>query len=142
MPDRIPVIQQALADAVTAIDQLDEKLTLDEVTLDEVKSTTRRLKVTTAITLMSVLLDIALTVLVGWGLFGLNHNQARINQLQAAVQSEADRGRAGQCAMVTLFLQFEPKTLSNPSYTDEQKGLQTQAYTTLRQIALTLECPT
>lgn len=133
MPDRIPSLQKALVAVEGALDTLMEKVSLDEATL-------RRLKRLTVVLTCSVIFDVALTVLVGWGLAGVTTNQARINELQSSVQQEADRSRTAQCAVITLFLQFEPKTLANPAYTDEQKALQTQAYTTLTQIAKDLEC--
>lgn len=135
MPDRIPRIEQGLNDAVDALNALSEQVNLDESTL-------RRVKVVAGVAVFGLILDITLTVLVGWGLFGVNQNQDRINELQYSVKQEADRSRAGQCAVITLFLQFEPKTLANPAYTDEQKTLQAQAYTTLKQIAHDLECGT
>lgn len=133
MTERIPAIQEGLAAAVTALDDLATKVSIDEVTL-------RRVKRSTTIATIGVIADIALTVLMGWGLVGVNNNQARVNQLQAAVQQEADQSRTAQCAMVALFLQFEPKTLANPAYTEEQHALQVQAYATLKQIAKDLEC--
>lgn len=134
MTERIPAIQKALAAVENALEALTEKVSFDEAML-------RRVKRTAIVAAIGVVLDITLTVLITWGLAGVSNNQARINQLQAALQSETDRNRTAQCAMVALFLQFEPRTLSNPTYTEEQRDQQKQAYATLRGIAHDLQCP-
>lgn len=133
MPERIPAIQQALADTEAALKELTGQVDFDEATLRRTKNTAR-------VALFGLILDITLTVFVGWGLVGVNHDQTRINELQASVQAEADHSRLAQCAIITLFLQFEPKSLANPNYTAEQRALQVQAYQTLRQIGDNLGC--
>ncbi|MFI5542082.1 hypothetical protein ACIA5H_37575 [Nocardia sp. NPDC051900] len=133
MPERIPALQTALAQAQTAIEKLSKKVDLDEHTL-------RRTKRTARLALFSVVLDLTLTALVGWGLVGVNDNQDRITTLQSTVQIETERTKTALCAVITLFLQFEPRTISNPTYTEEQRAQQVQAYQVLRQIDRDLGC--
>jgi hypothetical protein len=134
MPDRIPALQESLAAVDAALEELSKTVRLDEQTLRRTRNTAR-------LAVFGLLLDITLTVLVGWGLVGVSDNQSRVNSLQAAIQSETDRTQKAECAFIALFLQFEPKTTSNPAYTPEQHALQAQAYATLRQIGTDLQCP-
>lgn len=105
------------------------------------QTTLRRNKIALRLAIFGLALDMTLTVLVGWGLVGIGDSQSRINQLQVAQQYETDHTKTAECAIVTLFLQFEPKTINNPAYTSEQHALQAQAYATLRQIGTDLQCP-
>jgi hypothetical protein len=134
MPERIPALQNSLAAAEAALEELSTAVRLDEQTLRRTRNTAR-------VAVFGLLLDITLTVLVGWGLVGVTDNQTRVNNLQSALQAETDRNSKAQCAFIALFLQFEPKTINNPAYTPEQHALQAQAYTTLRQIGTDLQCP-
>jgi hypothetical protein len=126
MPERIAELTAALAGAERAI------ITLSE-TVDVHQSTLRRVKFAFALLL-------TLTALVGVGLYGVYHNQDRINHLQTALQVETERNKSSQCAMIALFLQFEPRTISNPSYTEEQRALQAQAYASLKDNSNKLGC--
>lgn len=104
------------------------------------QTTLHRGKVAFTMAIVGLVADLTLTVFLGWGLFGVNHNQDRINSLQSAVQLETDRNKTSQCAVVTLFLQIAPKMIANPGYTPEQHALQAQAYQTLQQIGQDLGC--
>lgn len=134
MSDRIPVLQEALASVEKALKALTDKADLTAVAL-------RRVKRVTVLTVAGLILDFTLTLAVGWGWNTVHANQVRLNDLAASVQLESDRNKTAECAMVALFLQFEPKTLANPGYTPEQHTQQIQAYETLRQIARDLQCP-
>lgn len=133
MPD-MTGIREALEQANDAVTVLSDRLDLQE-------GTTRRIKRANRIVLFSVLFDVALTLAVGYGLLGVDRNQGRINDLQETLQVQTERNRTAQCAVNALFLQFEPRTTVNPSYTDEQRAQQVQAYATLRQIGADLGCP-
>lgn len=126
MSDLAGELTAALTSAEAAITRLSE-------TVDVHQSALWRIKF--AFALMTVLV-----VLVGYGLYAVNQNQDRINELQTALQVETDRNKSAQCAMVLLFLQFESRTTVNPSYSEEQRALQKQAYKTLRQIGTDLGC--
>lgn len=135
MPDRATELATALQNTEDALNALSTKVGVNE-------RTARSAKLAARLALIGFVLDIALTVFVGLGLFGVNHNQDRINSLQTALQVETDRNKESTCAMIALFLQFEPKTTTNPSYTEEQRAQQTQAYQTLHQISDALGCVT
>lgn len=134
MPDRIPALQAALEAVENALGALTEKTDLTEAAL-------RRLRRVTVLTILGLVLDFTLTLAVGWGWNTVSNSQERVNELAAAVRAESDRNKTAECAVITLFLQFEPKTLANPAYTAEQHAQQEQAYATLRQISRDLQCP-
>lgn len=133
MPDRSE-LAEALERTQAVLEELTGKVEIHQTTL-------RRNKIALRLAVFGLVLDMTLTVLVGWGLFGVGGNQAKINQIQATQQTETDRTQSAECAFVTLFLQFEPKTINNPAYTADQHAIQAQAYSTLRQIGADLQCP-
>lgn len=125
------------------VDRLDEVVArLDSVTekVDLHESTVRGANFASRTALVGLVADMILTVLVGVGLFGVDQNQGRITDLQTQLRIETDRNRAAQCAVNALFIQFEPRTLSNPTYSEEQRQQQKAAYATLRQISADLGC--
>jgi hypothetical protein len=134
MPDRASELATTLKNTESAVRELSAQVTINE-------AATRRAKFASKAALVGIVLDMLLTVLVGWGLLGVDHNQARLDELQAAQTAETNRNREAQCAMVLLFLQFEPRTTTNPSYSDDQRRQQVEAYQTLRQISSDLGCP-
>src|SRR6266702_2392115 len=123
-----------------ALERTEAALTDVSNTVEIHQATLHRGKVAFAVAIAGLILDISLTVLVGWGLFGVNHNHDRINTLQAAVQLETDRNNASQCAVIALFLQIAPKMLANSAYTPEQHAVQAQAYQTFQRIGQDLGC--
>lgn len=134
MADRILELTHALTQTHETLEDLADRVEVQQGTL-------RRVRRTTALTIIGLILDISLTVLVGWGLNGVNDNQDRINQLTVALKTETDRNRSGQCAVVSLFLSLQPQVQKNPAYTPDQRATQQTAFTTLAQIGRTLECP-
>lgn len=134
MPERIPALQKSLADAEAALEELSNTVRVDEATLRRTKNTAR-------VAVFGLLLDITLTVMVGWGLAGVNSNQDRVNQLAATVQSETDRNKSAQCAVNSLLLQYASRSMTSPAYTPEQHQAQTQAVETLKKIGTDLQCP-
>lgn len=127
MPDRATELAQALADAEEAVRDLSEKVSVNE-------AATTRAKRAARLALCGIGFDLLLTALIGFGLFGVDTNQDRINNLN-------ERTRTAQCAVNALLLQFEPRTTTNPAYTEEQRAEQRQVYGTLRQISNDLGCP-
>lgn len=134
MPDRATELATTLNRTEAALNALSKTVGINE-------KATRKAKFAANAALAGIVLDMVLTVVVGWGLFGVNHNQTRINQLQSQLQSETERNRTAQCAQNRLFLQFEPRTTTNPSYSEEQRAQQVRLYATLRQIVADLQCP-
>jgi hypothetical protein len=133
MPDRATELATTLKNTEQAVRDLSNQVSINETAV-------RRARRASTLALVGITLDMILTVLFGLGLFGLNHNQDRINQIQTQQRIETERNTAAQCAFISLFLQFEPRTTTNPSYTDQQRAQQIQAYTTLRQIGVDLGC--
>lgn len=133
MPDRANDLTMALEKTEKAVDRLSATVGVHESTL-------KRVSVTSAVAMVGLLLDLTLTILVGLGLAGVNHNQDRINTLSAQVQADTVRNQQAQCAFIALFSQFESRTTKSPNYSDEEKALQTKAYETLRQIGTDLGC--
>lgn len=133
MPDRATELTVALQKSERAVNNLAETVGVHESTLN-------RVKITSAVALVGLLLDLTLTVLVGFGLAGVDRNQDRIADLHAKVLAETERNTTAQCAFIALFLQFAPRTTNNPSYTEEQRARQVQAYETLRGIGRDLGC--
>lgn len=133
MPDRANDLTVALGKTEKAVNRLSATVGVHESTL-------KRVSVASAVAMVGLLLDLTLTILVGLGLAGVNHNQDRINELQDRVLIENARNKSAQCAFIALFLQFEPRTTVNPTYTEEQRAQQKEAYTTLRQIGADLGC--
>lgn len=127
MPERVAALVEALADTERAVDSLADKINVHDKTLLRVK-------------IAGVLAAAGIAIALGLGV-AVVENQAKINHLQTALSQETERNKNAQCAVDALFLQFEPRTLANPSYTDEQKQLQKQLYATLRQISADLGCP-
>ncbi|WP_280448477.1 hypothetical protein [Nocardia brasiliensis] len=126
MPDRAE-LAAALKDTEDAVERLSK-------TVDLTQSTLRKIKAAFAIGMVAVVLALAVGGFV-W------NNQNRINHLQDSMQVETNRNREAQCAMFALFLQYAPRTTTNPAYTEEQRAQQLQAYATLRQISVDLGCP-
>lgn len=126
MPDKATELATALQNTENALNDLSAKVGVNE-------RTARSARFAAKLALVGFMLDMILTVAVGWGLFGVNSNQSRIDELQA-------RNKQSTCAMVALFLQFEPRTTTSPSYTEEQRALQLKAYQTLHQISEDLGC--
>ncbi|MEU2106510.1 hypothetical protein [Nocardia sp. NPDC019255] len=133
MPDRATELATTLQATEQAVRELSQQVGINEVAV-------RRAKFAAKAALVGIVLDSILTVLVGLGLFGVDHNQDRINDLQTTQQVETQRNKAAMCAFITLFLQFEPRTTTNPAYSEQQRAQQIQAYGTLRQIGLDLGC--
>jgi hypothetical protein len=133
MPERIPELMKALENTEEAVNNLADTVEVHESTL-------KRVKIVSAGAVVGLVLDLTLTVLVGVGLFGLGHNQDRINQLQAQVSADTAHNKAAQCAFIALFSQFESRTTRSPTYSDDEKALQAKAYATLRQIGIDLGC--
>lgn len=128
MPDRAELssLRAALEETSEAVGRLASTTRVHQATL-------RRVKVAIAVAAIAVLVALAVAVFV-------YRNQQRLDHLQAAMQVETDRNKSSQCAMIALFVQFEPKTTTNPNYTGEQRQQQLQAYQTLRGIAHDLGC--
>lgn len=133
MPDRATELAKTLAGAEAAVRELSEKVSINE-------AATMRAKRAAWLALGGIAFDLVLTFLIGWGLFGVDTNQDRINELQVDQTMQTDRNRTAQCAVNALLLQFEPRTLSNPAYTEQQREEQRQVYATLRQINRDLGC--
>lgn len=133
MPDRATDLAKTLGKAEEAVKELSAKLTVNETAV-------KRAKFAATAALCGIAFDMLLTVLIGWGLFGVDTNQDRINNLQMQQQEQTDRTKTAQCAVNALLLQFEPRTLSNPSYTEGQRAEQKRVYDTLRQINTDLGC--
>lgn len=140
MSDPKSELAQALTDAEAAVRDLSEKVTLNEAATARANTAASRARFASKAALFGIVLDMVLTVLVWWGLIGVDTNQDRINTLQAQQQEQTDRTRTAQCAVNSLLLQFEPRTLSNPSYSEEQRAEQRRVYDTLRQINADLGC--
>lgn len=134
MPDRIPELHDTLTRTQQTLENLAGRVDVQQVTM-------RRVRRTTVLTIIGLVLDISLTVLVGWGLFGVHGNQDRVGQLQTALQTETNRNRTGQCAVIDLFLSLRTQMQKNPNYTDAQRAIQLQAFTQLARVSQTLECP-
>ncbi|MEV0357094.1 hypothetical protein AB0H71_13635 [Nocardia sp. NPDC050697] len=113
--------------------ELTEKISINEAAI-------RRAKFAANTALVAFVLALVGIALIGLGLFRIDSNQDQINTLQSEQQVQTDRNKIATCAMVALFLQFEPRTLSNPAYTEEQKAEQVQAYARLRQTGIDLGC--
>jgi hypothetical protein len=126
MPDRAE-LAAALKDTENAVERLTKTVNLTQSTL-------RKIKAAFAVGMIAVVLALCVGGFV-W------HNQSRINALQDQIQVETDRNREAQCAMFALFLQYAPRTTTNPAYTDEQRAQQMQLYQKLRQINSDLGCP-
>jgi len=141
MPDQKSELAQALTDAEAAVRDLSEKVTLNEAATARANTAASRARFASKAALFGILLDMVLTVLVWWGLIGVDQNQGRINDLQVQQQEQVERNRTAQCAVNALLLQFEPRTTTNPAYTEEQRAEQRQVYATLRQISRDLGCP-
>lgn len=141
MPDRATELAQVLRDTERAVRELSDKVDVNEDAVREAKTAARSASLASKLALAGWVFDGILTVAIGFGLLGVDHNQDRVNQLQTDLQEQTERNRTAQCAVNGLFLQFEPRTLTNPSYTEEQKELQRQLYATLRQISTDLGCP-
>jgi cell division protein FtsN len=133
MPDRATELAATLENTEKAVRQLSETVNVTE-------ASARRSKTASMLALVGIACCIVLTAIVGWGYFRIDHNQDRINTLQATQTLETGRNREAQCAIIELFLQFEPRTLSNPTYSEQQRYQQIAAYQTLRQIRTRLEC--
>lgn len=134
MPDLPKDLAGALERTEDAVQRLARTVDFNEATL-------RRVAVAISVGLAGLILDLVLTVAVGWGYFGVTSNQDKISDLQESAQVETERNRSAQCAVNALLLQFAPRTTVNPSYTEEQRAQQIQAYQTLRQISADLGCP-
>lgn len=133
MPDRATQLAQSLQDAEQAVRDLSEKVNVNEATI-------RRAKFAATAALWGIGFHLLLVVLIGWGLHEVDANQHRIEDLQQTQQAQTERNRTAQCAVNALLLQFEPRTLSNPSYTEEQRREQIRVYETLRSINRDLGC--
>lgn len=133
MPDRATDLAKTLGRAEEAVKELSKKLEVNETAV-------KRAKFAATAALCGIAFDLLLTVLIGWGLFGVGTNQDRINSLQMQQQEQTERTKTAQCAVNALLLQFEPRTLSNPSYTEEQREEQRRVYQTLREINANLGC--
>ncbi|MFE7798995.1 hypothetical protein [Nocardia sp. NPDC057440] len=126
MPDRASELATTLKNTENAVRELSAQVNLNEQAVRSAKFASRA-------ALVGIAFDMLLTAVVGWGLFGVDNNQDRIDELQS-------RNKRSTCAMVALFLQFEPRTTTNPGYTEEQRAQQVTAYQTLRQISHDLGC--
>lgn len=134
MPDRATDLAQSLKDAEAAVKELGQKVDVTEATSRRAKFASAAAVFASAAALIGF---VAVLVLIG----RVNANQEHISDLQTAQQESTERNRRGQCAMNQLFLQFEPRTTTNPTYSAEQRALQLEAYKTLRQISHDLGCP-
>jgi hypothetical protein len=133
MPDRATELAATLQATENAVRELSAQVSINEAAV-------KRARRASKLALIGLAADTILTVMFGLGLFGLNHNQDRINDLHHQLEVETVRNKEAQCAMVLLFLQFESRTTTNPSYTEAQRAQQVQAYQTLRQIRDDLGC--
>lgn len=133
MPDRATQLAQSLQDAENALRDLSEKVTVNQ-------ATARRAKFAAKAALWGLGFHLILVALIAWGLYLVDTNQDRIEDLQQTQQVQTDRTRTAQCAVNALLLQFEPRTLSNPAYTEEQRQEQMRVYDTLRHINRDLGC--
>lgn len=132
MPDRAELMA-ALTDAQATLDEVSEKVELHGATL-------RRGTVAVAFALVGFALDLTLTVLVGWGLFGVNHNQDRISELTTAQQMEAAKTRFNQCALINLFLDLEKSATTNPNLSEQDRADRVKSYAEIHRIHDALEC--
>src|SRR5690606_24768266 len=112
---------KSLQDAESAVRDLSEKVNVNE-------ATTKRAKFAATAALWGIGLHLVLVALIGWGLYQVDTNQHRIRDLQQTQQVQTDRNKTAQCAVNALLLQFEPRTLSNPAYTEEQRQEQMRVY--------------
>lgn len=85
----------------------------------------------------AVVAALALVILVACGLVWAGIN---LNNVQERQERETALNRTSQCAIVTMFLSFEPVTKRSPNYTEEQKAKQEDAFSTFRQIDRDLHC--
>lgn len=121
MPERIAGIVTAIEEVTAVLRALDKTVHIHEHTLRLVKA-----------------LSAALLIAIILALFLLY----RQDRLQREVRTESDTTRTALCAEISLFLQFESRTTSNPTYTPAQVAQQLGAYKILRQIQADLECTT
>ena len=127
MPDRATDLAQSLKDAEEAVKELGRKVDVTEATSRRAKFASAAAVVAAAAALIGVVMAVVLTARV-------EANQERIAELN-------ERNRTAQCAVNSLFLQFEPRTTTNPAYSEEQRAQQLEAYKTLRRISADLGCP-
>lgn len=121
MTERIDGIVTALDEVAVVLKGLDKTVHIHEHTL-------RLVKALLAAFLIAIIL----------ALFMLY----RQDRLQRDVRTESDTTRTALCAEISLFLQFESRMTSNPTYTPAQVAQQLGAYKILRQIHADLECAT
>lgn len=148
MPDRGTELTQALRDTEDAVRELSEKVDINEATAAAAKTAAEDARTAayksaraSRVALAGWVFGTILTVAVGLVVLGVERNQDRIDELQRVQTAETDRNRQGQCAVNALFLQFEPRTITNPGYTEDQRRQQIAAYATLKQISADLGCP-
>src|SRR5690606_25862910 len=84
MPERVSELARILENAERAVRDLSEKVSINETAV-------RRAKFAAIAALCGIGFHLMLVILIGWGLYAVDTNQGRIEDLQHSQQVQTDR---------------------------------------------------
>lgn len=135
MPDT-EALRQSMADLTATAADLSKRVSLQGQAIRQNHRLTLGL-------IVSIILDIALTVGLVLNAHRVSNNQDKINHVQDSQSAVTQLNRENQCALINLFLSLEKgATTPNPVSGPEVIAQRKQAYAVIHQIHDSLHCPT
>jgi hypothetical protein len=133
-------ILAALEESGRRLESVAERVEIQDEALHQLESLMGRQRTTSRRTVTGLVLDILLSIVALIGGYFLSDTQHQANHIQAVQQTQTEKTRANQCALINLFLNLEQGATTNPALSEQDRADRKASYVEIHKIHDDLEC--